>query len=87
MQWQVGTAAGLPTAAFALAQLTSHVAQVISDEAEWLATLHHLHRAVVPGGRLAFDSRDPAARAWEQWPPRPLLHRSNSPMVPTPKFG
>ena len=27
----------------------------------------HLARALASGGRLAFDSRDPAARGWEQW--------------------
>ena len=29
--------------------------------------LKDLHRALVPGGRLVFDARDPEAREWERW--------------------
>ncbi|MGH3049058.1 MAG: class I SAM-dependent methyltransferase, partial [Gaiellaceae bacterium] len=64
--WIEGTAADVPSGAFELALMTSHVAQVFAKD-EWRETLHDLARAVVPGGRLAFDSRDPAARAWESW--------------------
>jgi SAM-dependent methyltransferase len=67
--WQLGTSTILPAAAFDLALMTSHVAQVFADDAAWAATLADLRRALVPGGRLAFDSRDPAARAWETWNP------------------
>lgn len=62
-----GTSEAVPDNAFDLAVMTSHVAQAIADEAAWTRTLADLHRALVPGGRLAFDSRDPAARAWENW--------------------
>jgi ubiquinone/menaquinone biosynthesis C-methylase UbiE len=65
--WIEGTAAAAPTSAFDLVLMTSHVAQVFVDDAEWSETLRHVARALVPGGRLAFDSRDPAARAWEEW--------------------
>jgi ubiquinone/menaquinone biosynthesis C-methylase UbiE len=67
VHWIEGTAAAAPAASFDLALMTSHVAQVFVDDAAWSATLRHLARALVPGGRLAFDSRDPAARAWESW--------------------
>jgi hypothetical protein len=33
----------------------------------WLAALRDLHRALVPGGLLAFESRNPGARGWEAW--------------------
>jgi SAM-dependent methyltransferase len=65
--WVEGTAAAAPSRAFDLALMTSHVAQVFVDDAAWSETLGHLARALVPDGRLAFDSRDPAARAWEAW--------------------
>ena len=29
--------------------------------------LSNIHRALVPSGIVAFDTRDPAARAWESW--------------------
>ena len=65
--WIEGTVASAPTSAFDLVLMTSHVAQLFVDDAEWSETLCHVARALVPGGRLAFDSRDPAARAWEGW--------------------
>jgi SAM-dependent methyltransferase len=65
--WIEGTATDAASEAFDLALMTSHVAQVFVDDAEWGDTLHELARALVPGGRLAFDARDPAARAWEAW--------------------
>ncbi len=57
-----------------LVTLTGHVAQVITDEQSWRATLAAAHRALRPGGRVAFESRDPRARAWEAWNRRDSLH-------------
>jgi SAM-dependent methyltransferase len=65
--WLEGTAETAPSASYDLALMTSHVAQVFLGDDEWSETLGQLARALVPGGRLAFDSRDPAARAWEGW--------------------
>ncbi|WP_425148025.1 class I SAM-dependent methyltransferase [Deinococcus sp.] len=73
--WLEGTAGALPTAAFDLAVMTSHVAQFITDDGQWAATLAALSRSLVPGGRLAFDSRDPGARGWEAWNPADSLRR------------
>lgn len=65
--WIEGQADVLPRASFDLVLMTSHVAQFIVDDAQWDATLAHLRRALVPAGRLIFDSRDPRARGWETW--------------------
>jgi ubiquinone/menaquinone biosynthesis C-methylase UbiE len=65
--WIEGTAAAAPREAFDLALMTSHVAQVFVEDDAWTETLRDLARALVRGGRLAFDSRDPAAQAWESW--------------------
>ncbi|TNH27570.1 class I SAM-dependent methyltransferase [Micromonospora orduensis] len=67
--WIEGTAALLPDRTFDVAVLTSHVAQFFVEDAEWARTLADLHRALVPGGRLVFDARDPADRRWERWNP------------------
>lgn len=67
VRWVEGTSDVLGEAAFDVAIMTSHVAQFLVDDAEWHATLRSLHRALVPGGRLAFDTRDPEAQAWRQW--------------------
>ena len=45
----------------------SHVAQVFITDAEWSSVLADLKRFLVPGGTLAFDTRDPRAKAWESW--------------------
>jgi SAM-dependent methyltransferase len=67
--WVEGTSSAAPDAAFDVAVMTSHVAQFFVDDAEWMATLADLRRALVPNGRLAFDARDPRDRAWERWNP------------------
>ncbi|GGR85035.1 methyltransferase type 11 [Micromonospora fulviviridis] len=77
--WICGTAADLPDAAYDVAVLTSHVAQEIRDDGAWADTLRHLRRALVDGGRLAFDSRDPAARRWERWNPTDSRRRLTLP--------
>ncbi|MGP5195755.1 class I SAM-dependent methyltransferase [Arthrobacter rhombi] len=70
IRWVHGTSARIPDGVlFDIAIMTSHVAQAISDDAAWAQTLEDLHRALVSGGRLIFDSRDPAARVWERWTP------------------
>lgn len=67
--WVEGSTEVLPDAAFDTAVMTSHVAQFFVTDEEWAAALADLARAVVPGGRLIFDTRDPADRAWERWNP------------------
>lgn len=67
--WIEGTSSVLPPAAFDAAVMTSHVAQFFVADDEWQDVLTDLHRALVPGGVLTFDSRDPDARAWERWNP------------------
>ena len=67
--WLEGTAGELPRAAYDVTVMTSHVAQFLVDDATWLTLLDDVARALVPGGRLVFDSRDPRDRAWERWNP------------------
>jgi SAM-dependent methyltransferase len=56
-------------AAFDAALMTSHVAQFFVTDRAFATALADLSRAIRPGGRLIFDSRDPAARGWEAWNP------------------
>lgn len=68
--WREGAAEALPTApAFDLAVMTGHVFQVLLTDAEIAATLGALRRCLRAGGRLAFDSRNPAFRSFERWTP------------------
>jgi SAM-dependent methyltransferase len=56
-------------AAFDAALMTSHVAQFFVTDRAFATALADLSRVVRPGGRLIFDSRDPADRRWEKWNP------------------
>lgn len=71
--WVEGTSAVLGASfsagAFDTAIMTSHVAQFLLDDAEWAGALDDLGRVLIPGGRLVFDTRDPADHAWERWNP------------------
>jgi SAM-dependent methyltransferase len=67
--WVEGSTDCLPDAAFDVAVMTSHVAQFFVTDDEWARALADLRRALVPGGRLVFDTRDPRARRWERWNP------------------
>ncbi len=44
--------------------MTGHVAQVFLSDEAWTATLTAIYDALRPGGRLAFETRNPGDRAW-----------------------
>lgn len=66
--WIHGDASAIPrSVSVDLVTMTANVAQVFVTDEDWLATLRRLHGALRPGGRLLFEVRDPARRAWEGW--------------------
>ncbi len=67
VQWRHGDASTLPTMQVDLVTMTANVAQAIVEPGLWAATLRGAHQALRPGGHLVFETRDPAARAWEGW--------------------
>ena len=66
--WIEGTANAVH-GAFDLAIMTGHAFQVLLTEAAALETLVALRRSLRSGGRLAFESRNPATHAWTGWTP------------------
>ncbi len=82
VQWVEGDAGALGTPQADLVLMTGNVAQVFLDDDEWVATLRAIHAALRPGGTLAFESRNPAARAWEQWNRAVTYERFDSPNGP-----
>jgi SAM-dependent methyltransferase len=67
VQWICGDAGRLGTPDADLAIMTGHVAQFFVTDESWHEALAALRAAVRPGGRLAFESRNPGAREWEGW--------------------
>ncbi|WP_436522046.1 class I SAM-dependent methyltransferase [Actinoplanes sp. HUAS TT8] len=70
VHWVRGSAGQLPARSFDAAFMTSHVAQSFVDDEEWDGVLRGLRRALVPEGRLVFDTSDPAREPWGFWNPR-----------------
>jgi SAM-dependent methyltransferase len=70
IEWVAGTAAAMTfESEFALALMTGHAFQFLVDDDEVRASLAAIRRALVDGGRFAFETRNPLARAWESWTP------------------
>jgi len=67
VHWIEGGADRLCAEMADLAVMSGHVAQVIADDDSWRATLAATRKALRPGGRVAFESRNPDVRAWEGW--------------------
>lgn len=68
VDWVAATGADFASGKrFELAVMTGHVFQVFLDDADTLAVLKNIHRHLKSGGRMAFDSRNPLARAFEDW--------------------
>lgn len=67
IEWRLGYSDVLDTATADLAVMSGHVAQVFTDEVSWQQALSDLRRALTEGGALAFESRNPARRKWEEW--------------------
>jgi SAM-dependent methyltransferase len=66
-RWIHGEVSSLDVRDADLAFLSGHVAQFFLTDESWRATLDALHTALRPGGCLAFESRNPAAREWDTW--------------------
>jgi SAM-dependent methyltransferase len=75
VRWVHGYAADLPPLQVDLVTMTANVAQVFLTDAEWASTLRAAYAALRPGGRLVFETRDPAAKAWLEWRREPSYQR------------
>ncbi|MFG2436983.1 class I SAM-dependent methyltransferase [Streptomyces sp. NPDC048508] len=54
---------------FDLVVMTGHAFQVLLGDDEVRTALASVRRALGDGGRFVFETRNPAARAWETWTP------------------
>jgi SAM-dependent methyltransferase len=54
---------------FDLVVMTGHAFQVLVDDDQLRASLAAIRSVLAAGGRFAFETRNPTARAWEAWAP------------------
>ncbi|MET9494466.1 class I SAM-dependent methyltransferase [Streptomyces sp. NPDC006552] len=70
IEWVEGTAADAGwKSEFDLVTMVSHAFQCLVTDAELRRSLAAIHAALRDGGRFAFETRHPQARAWEEWRP------------------
>ena len=50
--------------------MTGHVFQIFTADRDVRATLSAVRSQLAPGGRVAFETRNPAVREWAEWNPR-----------------
>ncbi|WP_340555940.1 class I SAM-dependent methyltransferase [Streptomyces sp. GSL17-111] len=81
VRWICGDATALPPLQVDLATMTANVAQEIVDPDTWHRTLRGAYEALRPGGHLAFETRDPARRAWQEWTREHSYHVAEIPGV------
>lgn len=68
IEWWEGKAAAMPWSnEFDLAVMTGHAFQCLVDDDDLRASLAAIRRALVEGGRFAFETRNPLVREWETW--------------------
>jgi SAM-dependent methyltransferase len=82
VEWRLGLSDRADTSSADFAVMSGHVAQVFRDDDAWSNALQDLHRALVPHGVLAFESRNPDARARQRWTRQATLRTVNTPEGP-----
>ncbi len=66
VEWIHGLVDNVATGVADLVVMMGHVAQYFVDDADWSNVLRQLHRVLHPGGRLTFETRNPAI-PWEEY--------------------
>lgn len=64
VKWIEGDASSLEEFNAYLAIMTGHVVQFHLEDEQWQSALDSIHKALKPGGYLAFESRNPAVQPW-----------------------
>lgn len=73
VEWVLGDLASVAwRGEFDFALMSGHAFQVLLGDHELRAALAAVRAALKPGGRFAFDTRNPLARGWEGWPDNPI---------------
>jgi ubiquinone/menaquinone biosynthesis C-methylase UbiE len=82
VRWIEGDARSLRLGqSFDLIVMTGHAFQTLLTRKDRAACLSTIARHLAPGGRFAFDSRNPARREWEDWRPEASERRFDDPVL------
>lgn len=70
IEWFLGDLASVDwVGEFDLVIMTGHAFQVFVDDDQLRSSLTAIRSALTEDGRFAFETRNPLARAWEEWTP------------------
>ncbi|HET9090789.1 MAG TPA: methyltransferase domain-containing protein [Acidimicrobiales bacterium] len=67
VRFLLGDVSELPPVSADLATMTGNVAQVFCSDEGWASALAAIRGALVPGGHLVFETREPRREAWLEW--------------------
>jgi SAM-dependent methyltransferase len=89
VEWMEDDALGLGELQADLAIMTGHVAQFFLDDEDCHSALMAIRKALRPGGRIAFESRNPLVQPWADqeiedhvdWPTRTSRRRVDDPVA------
>ena len=89
VEWIEGDAFSLGESRAELAIMTGHVAQFFLDDEGWHSALIAIRKALLPGGHIAFESRNPLVQPWADekiedhidWPSRTSRRRVEDPVA------
>lgn len=75
IEWRLGDVRSFDVGRrFELVMMTGHAFQVLLSDDDVLVALARVRDHLEPGsGRFAFETRNPAAREWEQWSSEPAV--------------
>jgi len=81
VRWIEGDSTALPPLQVDLVTMTGNVGQVFLTDEEFMSVLRSSRVALRPGGRLVFEVRDPAKKAWLDWTREKSYKRVDLPEV------
>jgi SAM-dependent methyltransferase len=89
VKWIEGDALRLGEFQADLTIMTGHVAHFFLDDYSWHKTLEAIHKALRPGGYIAFESRNPVVQPWADdrieehidWPSQTSPRKVNDPVA------
>lgn len=81
VNWVLESLPNFKPSLFDMAVMTGNVAQVFLTDDDWNANLIAIHKSLKQDGYLVFETRDPAAKAWQGWTKDRTYKKLNLPEI------